>query len=82
MMCYTAHGAYTGSESSCRNLEQVVFVSESTVLYTKTIIYVSIGLIHCKQSIVALVDCHKLYVYELTYLLCATASLYNVQFAK
>ncbi len=31
MMFYTAHGAYSGSGSSCRNLERVVLVSESTV---------------------------------------------------
>ncbi len=30
---YTAHGAYSGSESSCRNLERVVLVSESTVYH-------------------------------------------------
>ncbi len=30
-MFYTAHGAYSGSWSSCRNLERVVLVSESTV---------------------------------------------------
>ncbi len=30
-MFYTAHGAYSGSGSSCRNLERVVLVSESTV---------------------------------------------------
>ncbi len=31
LMFYTAHGAYSGSGSSCRNLERVVLVSESTV---------------------------------------------------
>ncbi len=30
-MFYTAHGAYSGSGSSCRNLERVVLVSESIV---------------------------------------------------
>ncbi len=30
-MFYTAHGAYRGSGSSCRNLERVVLVSGSTV---------------------------------------------------
>ncbi len=30
-MFYIAHGAYRGSGSSCRNLERVVLVSESTV---------------------------------------------------
>ncbi len=31
LMFYTAHGDYSGSGSSCRNLERVVLVSESTV---------------------------------------------------
>ena len=30
-MFYTAHGAYSGSRSPCRNLERVVLVSESTI---------------------------------------------------
>ncbi len=32
LMFYTVHGAYSGSGSSCRNLERVILVSESTVL--------------------------------------------------
>ncbi len=31
LMFYTAHGAYSGSGSSCRNLDRVVLVSELTV---------------------------------------------------
>ncbi len=37
LMFYTAHGAYSGSGSSCRNLERVVLVSESTVYPYKLI---------------------------------------------
>ena len=37
-----------------------------------------INTLYSKQPIVALVDCHKLYMCELIYLLCATDSLHNV----
>ncbi len=40
-----------------------------------------INTLYSNQPIVALVDCHKLYVIcELIFLLCATALLHNVQF--
>ncbi len=38
LMFYTAHGAYSRSESSCRNLERVVLVSESTVYHRQRLI--------------------------------------------
>ena len=41
LMFYTAHGAYSGSGSSCRNLERVVLVSESTVYLSAMLKYMT-----------------------------------------
>ncbi len=42
-MFYTAHRAYSGSGSSCRNLERVVLVSELTVYLYSTASSIAIG---------------------------------------
>ena len=60
LMFYTAHGAYSGSGSSFRNLETVVLVSESTVY---TALAVALMQSSCTVHLSAQWPCDRLYSY-------------------